>query len=111
MPPQQENNLFLFISPPAQPRKTDVWRSADNSPVCFHCGRPGHIVRYCRERKAVSDSFRTRRQNFNEVNAEEDFRSLNFLRQHTPSPNRGRSLTRSFRSPSPFLSIQSVSEP
>ncbi|GFT38369.1 CCHC-type domain-containing protein [Trichonephila clavipes] len=38
---------------PPEPRKTDVWRTADNRPVCFHCGRPGHVMRYCRERKAV----------------------------------------------------------
>ncbi|GFV22769.1 CCHC-type domain-containing protein [Trichonephila clavipes] len=25
---------------PPEPRKTDVWRTADNRPVCFHCGRP-----------------------------------------------------------------------
>ncbi|GFW22825.1 hypothetical protein TNCV_2380401 [Trichonephila clavipes] len=39
---------------PPQPRKTDVWRTADNRPVFFHCGRSGHVMRYCRERKAVS---------------------------------------------------------
>ncbi|GFT52167.1 CCHC-type domain-containing protein [Trichonephila clavipes] len=31
----------------------------DNRPVCFHCGRPGHVMRYCRERKAVFDNFET----------------------------------------------------
>ncbi|GFU92122.1 CCHC-type domain-containing protein [Trichonephila clavipes] len=41
---------------PPEPRKTDVWRTADNRPVCFHCGRPGHVMRYCRERKAVFDN-------------------------------------------------------
>ncbi|GBN69612.1 hypothetical protein AVEN_204844-1 [Araneus ventricosus] len=29
------------------PRKTDLWRTTNNRPVCFHCGRPGHVVRYC----------------------------------------------------------------
>ncbi|GFU79482.1 hypothetical protein TNCV_872511 [Trichonephila clavipes] len=33
-----------------------MWRTADNRPVCFHCGRPGHVMRYCRERKAVFDN-------------------------------------------------------
>lgn len=88
--------------PPAQPRKTDRWRTTDNRPVCFHCGRPGHVVRYCRERKAVFDSYRTRRQNFDEVDAEEDARRPNFIRRSSPSPSRGRSPTRRFRSPSPY---------
>ncbi|GFV10343.1 CCHC-type domain-containing protein [Trichonephila clavipes] len=48
---------------PPEPRKTDVWRTADNRPVCFHCGRPGHVMRYCRERKAVFDNSRNRRRN------------------------------------------------
>lgn len=33
------------------PRKTDLWRSNDNRPLCFYCGRPGHVVRHCRERR------------------------------------------------------------
>ncbi|GFX51084.1 CCHC-type domain-containing protein [Trichonephila clavipes] len=36
---------------PPEPRKTDVWRTADNRPVCFHCRRPGHVMRYCREKR------------------------------------------------------------
>ncbi|GBM08214.1 hypothetical protein AVEN_168386-1 [Araneus ventricosus] len=87
---------------PVQTRKTDVWRTADNRPVCFHCGRPGHVVRYCRERKAVFDSYRSRPQNFNEVEADDDFRRPNSFRRPTPSPTRGRSPTRRFRSPSPY---------
>ncbi|GBN48383.1 hypothetical protein AVEN_91347-1 [Araneus ventricosus] len=88
-------------SPPAQLRKTDIWRIADNSSVSFHCGRRGHVVRYYRKRKAVFDNYRSRRQNLNEVNAE-DFRRPNFVIQSTPSPNRGRSPTRRFRSPPPY---------
>lgn len=34
-------------------RRTDVWRTADNVPLCYHCGRPGHVLRYCRDRRQV----------------------------------------------------------
>ncbi|GFQ99512.1 CCHC-type domain-containing protein [Trichonephila clavata] len=42
------------------PRQTDVWRTDDNRPVCSHCGRPDHEVRYCRERRAILDTYRSR---------------------------------------------------
>ncbi|GFY51669.1 CCHC-type domain-containing protein [Trichonephila inaurata madagascariensis] len=87
---------------PPQPRKSDVWRTADNRPVCFHCGRPGHVMRYCRERKAVFDNYRNRRQNFDDVDTEEEIRRPNSARRSTPSPTRGRSPTRRFGSPSPY---------
>ncbi|GFX71448.1 CCHC-type domain-containing protein [Trichonephila clavipes] len=73
---------------PPQPRKTDVWRTADNRPVCFHCGRPGHVMRYCRERKAVFDNSRNRRRNFDDVGTEEEIRRPNSSRRFTPSPTR-----------------------
>ncbi|GFU72914.1 hypothetical protein TNCV_5003361 [Trichonephila clavipes] len=57
------------ISP--EPRKTNVWRTADNRPVCFHCGRPGHVMRYCRERLSLALS---RRRNFDDVGTEEEIR-------------------------------------
>lgn len=28
-------------------RKTDMWRTADRRPLCYHCGEPGHIYRRC----------------------------------------------------------------
>lgn len=34
-------------------RKTDLWRTANNVPLCYHCGRPGHVLRYCRERRQI----------------------------------------------------------
>ncbi|GFW65640.1 transposon Ty3-I Gag-Pol polyprotein [Trichonephila clavipes] len=86
---------------PPEPRKTDVWRTADNRPVCFHCGRPGHVMRYCRERKAVFDNSRNRRRNFDDVGTEE-IRRPNSSRRFTPSPTRGRSPIRRYRSPSPY---------
>lgn len=30
-----------------QVRKTDLWRTPDNQPLCYHCGEPGHIYRRC----------------------------------------------------------------
>ncbi|UYV82076.1 K02A2.6-like [Cordylochernes scorpioides] len=39
-----------YSSPPILP-KSQQWRTPDDRPLCFHCGRPGHVVRYCRERR------------------------------------------------------------
>ncbi|UYV72148.1 K02A2.6-like, partial [Cordylochernes scorpioides] len=79
-------------------RKTDEWRTVDNSPICFHCGRPGHVVRYYRERRAVFDSYRDRgRKQATPINHEVDL-NQNSPRRSSPSPNRGRSPTRRHRS-------------
>lgn len=29
-------------------RRTEIWRTEDNRPICYHCHTPGHIARYCR---------------------------------------------------------------
>lgn len=31
----------------AAPRKSDVWRTPDQRPLCFHCDEPGHVYRRC----------------------------------------------------------------
>ncbi|GFY56613.1 hypothetical protein TNIN_482801 [Trichonephila inaurata madagascariensis] len=59
-------------------------------------------MRYCLERKAVFDNYRNRRQNFDDVDTEEEIRRPNTTRRSKPSPTRGRSPTRRFRSPSPY---------
>lgn len=28
-------------------RKTDIWRTPDRRPLCFHCGEAGHLLREC----------------------------------------------------------------
>lgn len=90
------------------PRKTDVWRTEDNRPVCFYCGRPGHVTRYCRERKAAFEASRGRREQWTEMpprsQPSQDEYSRSAVRQSSPSPSRGRSPNRRYRSPSPFRS-------
>lgn len=33
------------------PRKTDVWRTPNHRPLCYHCGEAGHTYRYCQYRE------------------------------------------------------------
>ncbi|UYV66796.1 hypothetical protein LAZ67_4002874, partial [Cordylochernes scorpioides] len=57
---QQQPRTPYNIDRPTQPRKTEHWRTYDDKPICFHCGRPGHVVRYCRERRQVFAEARSR---------------------------------------------------
>ncbi|UYV75771.1 hypothetical protein LAZ67_13001284 [Cordylochernes scorpioides] len=47
---QQQNPTRLTTAR----RKTDEWRTVDNIPVCFQCGRPGHVARTDRERSIIA---------------------------------------------------------
>ncbi|UYV72254.1 hypothetical protein LAZ67_9002361, partial [Cordylochernes scorpioides] len=57
---QQPRTPYYNIDRPTQPRNTEHWRTYDDKPICFHCGRPGHVVRYCRERRQVFAEARSR---------------------------------------------------
>ncbi|UYV67858.1 TIGD4 [Cordylochernes scorpioides] len=37
---------------------TNEWRTTEGKPICFYCGRPGHVVRYCRDRKRHNEERR-----------------------------------------------------
>ncbi|UYV74879.1 AP2S1 [Cordylochernes scorpioides] len=37
---------------------TNEWRITEGKPICFYCGRPGHVVRYCRDRKRHNEERR-----------------------------------------------------
>ncbi|UYV62542.1 H3F3C [Cordylochernes scorpioides] len=39
-------------------RDTNDWRTTEGRPICFYCGRPGHVVRYCRDRKRPNEERR-----------------------------------------------------
>ncbi|GBN92854.1 hypothetical protein AVEN_164644-1 [Araneus ventricosus] len=34
-------------------RKTDLWRTDSNVPLCYHCGSPGRVLRYYIERRQI----------------------------------------------------------
>ncbi|GFR06172.1 retrovirus-related Pol polyprotein from transposon 297 [Trichonephila clavata] len=49
-PPRRPRTYATVVHQPRRPvellpvpRQTDVWRTDDNRPVCFYCGRPGHV--------------------------------------------------------------------
>ncbi|UYV66998.1 hypothetical protein LAZ67_4003622, partial [Cordylochernes scorpioides] len=60
---QTPRQQFLNQRPPvpnqtSPQRRTDEWRTHENVPICFHCGRPGHVARYCRDRRRVFEEAR-----------------------------------------------------
>ncbi|UYV82222.1 hypothetical protein LAZ67_21001374 [Cordylochernes scorpioides] len=50
-----------YASIPSFP-KSQQWRTPDDCPLCFHYGKPGYVVRYCRERRLAFTDARTRRE-------------------------------------------------
>ncbi|UYV83475.1 hypothetical protein LAZ67_23001144 [Cordylochernes scorpioides] len=52
---------LTYASIPSLP-KSQQWRTPDDRPLCFLCGKPGHVVRYCRERRQAFTDARTRRE-------------------------------------------------
>lgn len=86
--------------PPRAP--VNSWRTPDNRPVCYNCGIPGHVARYCRRRgfyfNDVQHSGNIPRPSESHVTPDShDPRSRrpDFSRRRSPSPR--------LRSPSPML--------
>ncbi|GFX67406.1 CCHC-type domain-containing protein [Trichonephila clavipes] len=96
---------------PPEPRKTDVWRTADNRPVCFHCGRPGHVMRYCRERKAVFDNLETADGTSTTLALKKKYADQTLPRRFTPSPHERPIPNTSLQIPVAISPIQSVARP
>ncbi|UYV71040.1 hypothetical protein LAZ67_8001511, partial [Cordylochernes scorpioides] len=66
---QTPRQQFLNQRPPvpnqtSPQRRTDECRTHENVPICFHCGRPGHVARYCRDRRRVFEEARVRRPTY-----------------------------------------------
>ncbi|GFV06970.1 CCHC-type domain-containing protein [Trichonephila clavipes] len=87
---------------PPEPRKTDVWRTADNRPVCFHCGRPGHVMRYCREKRLSLTTLETADGTSTTLALKKKYADQTLLAVLRQNPTRGRSPIRRYRSPSPY---------
>ncbi|UYV73632.1 K02A2.6-like, partial [Cordylochernes scorpioides] len=78
-------------------RDTNEWRTTEGRPICFYCGRPSHVVRYCRDRKRHNEERRKeyfqRKQdamvfyNFRAVSQEPNDESSrkNFTRYRSPT--------------------------
>lgn len=66
-----------------QRRKTDLWRTADRRPVCFHCGEAGHVYRVCRYRDAQYSRF----PRYPDYIAYDDQRMYNYAHVNTPPQN------------------------
>ncbi|UYV65515.1 RALGAPB [Cordylochernes scorpioides] len=98
-----DQDTSVFNQTPSQ-RRTDQWRTQDNKPICFHCGRPGHVKRYCRDRQPVDQYELERPKRYTQTrqttqfNEEHSSRSQNY-RQPSPYPNRERSPRRQSISP------------
>lgn len=104
------------VSPPARPavqyaRAEDPWRTEDNRPICFHCGLPGHVARYCRFRVPnVSNNMRPPwvtyaprqpRRSYSDDRESAPVAEAPFSSRRSPSPHR-RSLSPMQRRRSPL---------
>ncbi|UYV84270.1 hypothetical protein LAZ67_X001713, partial [Cordylochernes scorpioides] len=76
-------------------RDTNEWRTPDGTPICFHCGRPGHVVRYCRDRRRLLDERR------DEMYQDRARTMTNSGRNNNSNDADQRVNTRRYRSPSP----------
>ncbi|UYV73997.1 hypothetical protein LAZ67_11001769 [Cordylochernes scorpioides] len=93
-------------------RKTDAWRTPNDQPICFHCGRPGHVVRYCRDRRRIFEEARGRRTNyfpnaeFSRYEGELESELNKRYRNPSPYPGRGRSpILKHWLIPEPIFSV------
>ncbi|UYV79653.1 hypothetical protein LAZ67_18000188 [Cordylochernes scorpioides] len=83
-------------------RDTNDWRTTEGRPICFYCGRPGHVARYCRDRKRHNeerrnDYFQRKQDAMVSYNSRAEYQDPNdessrktFTRYRSPTSYRGR---------------------
>lgn len=110
--PMQHPMSPSTLQPPPErrPRKSDVWRTPDRIPLCYHCGEAGHIYRMCQYRQAGLRGFPVNAPR--PRNGERPFEIEEYLssrqssrgfQQHQPRAT----TTERYRSPSPRFSASS----
>lgn len=57
--PPQATAAWPQRTPTSRPfvRRTEMWRTVDRRPLCFHCGEAGHVYRFCPYRDPGYQSF------------------------------------------------------
>lgn len=93
--PRRENRNIT-----TQPRRTDIWRTENNVPLCYHCGRPGHVLRYCRERRQIFANARSSRTS--DPRRDMDNESLRSFDDQAYDQTYPQPSSSSFRSSSPY---------
>ncbi|GFX51186.1 CCHC-type domain-containing protein [Trichonephila clavipes] len=91
--------------PPRRPRTFSTIKTDDNRPVCFYWGRPHHVVRYCRKRRAIFDAYRSRQAANSQppsLNLSPDECSRKAIRTPSPIPSREKLPVHRYRSHSPY---------
>ncbi|UYV77695.1 K02A2.6-like, partial [Cordylochernes scorpioides] len=96
--PQNDQGYRRRTEGPPNNQRTQ-WRTEDDRPICFHCGRPGHVARYCRDRRQAFadarlgretvDFGRPRRDNYTMGESGSELSQGRF-RNPSPYPHRGR---------------------
>ncbi|UYV73960.1 hypothetical protein LAZ67_11001597 [Cordylochernes scorpioides] len=81
-------------------RDTNEWRTTEGKPICFHCGRPGHVVRYCRDRRREYEGEQT--WNYKQRYRQEPRTFYNSRSSQEPNDDLPRENIRRYRSPSPY---------
>ncbi|UYV79118.1 hypothetical protein LAZ67_17001161 [Cordylochernes scorpioides] len=96
--PQNDQGYRRKTEGPPNNQRTQ-WRTEYDRPICFHCGRPDHVARYCRDRRQsfadarlgreTVDFGRPRTENYTMGESGSELSQGRF-RNPSPYPHRGR---------------------